>query len=126
MEQRVAELERRVQELECQVAEVLSRQEAPKPSRAAKARERMTSPLPKQFVSLQAEASRHNVAEAKVQTHMEMGVLPVKHGEWTDVDGTVVTLALDVKGRQAFYQLYRDLPHFTGCSKCPHGYLDTV
>jgi hypothetical protein len=52
--------------------------------------------------------------------------LLVKCGEWTDAEGTLVMLAFDAKGRKAFYQLYRDLPHFTRCKQCPHGYLDTV
>ncbi len=36
-------------------------------------------------------------------THMTMDLplLPAKREEWTDVDGTVVTLALDESGRHA-------------------------
>lgn len=68
----------------------------------------------------------HGVAETKVLTHVDISLLPAKRGEWTDHDGTVVTLALDAKGRQAFYQLYRGIPSFLCCEQCPHGYLDTV
>jgi hypothetical protein len=92
---------------------------SPKP-RHRKSAERTTGPLPKHLVSLLAFARDHNVAETKVQTHMNIGLLPVKHGEWTDTDGTGVTLALDGKGRAAFYQLYREVPPFLPCSQCPH------
>lgn len=125
-ESRQTELEQRVQHLEHLVQELLSRQEAPKVSRKAKRQERTTGMLPKQFVSLLAEASRHNVAESKVLAHVDISLLPAKRGEWTDHDGNVITLALDAKGRQAFYQLYRELPSFLTCPQCPHGYRDTV
>jgi hypothetical protein len=92
---------------------------SPKP-RHRKSGERTTGPLPKHLVSLLAFARGHNVAETRVQTHMNIGLLPVKHGEWTDTDGTGVTLALDGKGRAAFYQLYREVPPFLPCSQCPH------
>lgn len=96
-----------------------ARSSSPKP-RPRKSAERTTGPLPKHLVSLLAFAKGHNVAETKVQTHMNIGLLPVKHGEWTDNDGTGVTLALDGKGRAAFYQLYREVPPFLQCSQCPH------
>ena len=123
---RIAALERRVQALEQQIQQVLNESEAPKTRRPSRRVGRTTGPLPKQFVSLLAFANLHTVAESTVQTHMEMGVLPVKQGAWTDTDGAVVTRAFDAKGRTAFYQLYRDLPHFTRCRQCPHGYPDTV
>jgi hypothetical protein len=119
-ESRLAALEARVEHLEHLVADLLSRQETPKPKHTGKARKRPTSPLPKQFVSLLAFARHHNVAQSKVQTHVDMGLLPVKHGEWTDTDGTVVTLALDAKGRVAFSQLYHGIPPFVACKHCPH------
>jgi hypothetical protein len=126
LEQRVAALEQRVQQLEQLVAEVLDTPAVPKRPSRAKARERTTGPLPKQFVSLLAFARHHNVAESKVQTHADMGLLPVKRGEWTNADGTVVTLALDAKGRHAFYRLYHGVPPFIECEQCSHGYQDSV
>jgi hypothetical protein len=126
LEQRVAALEQRVQQLEHLVAARLSRPAVPKRPSRAKARERTTGPLPQQFISLLAFARHHNVAESTVQTHMDMGVLPVKRGVWTDAHGTEVAVALDAKGKTAFYQLYRSLPHFLNCPHCPHGYLDSV
>jgi len=36
------------------------------------------------------------------------------------VDGIVVTLALDAKGRQAFYPRYCGVPPFAECELCPH------
>ena len=82
--------------------------------------ERTTGPLPKHFVSLLAFARYHNVAQTTVLTHIDMGLLPVKRGEWTDPDGQVVTLALDAKGKAAFSQLYHGLPLFLSCEQCPH------
>lgn len=120
LEQRVAELEQRVQQLEHQVAELLTRPTVPKPQRRVKTQERMTGPLPTQFVPLLAFARHHNVAESKIQTHAGMGLLPVKRGNWTDVDGTVVVLALDAQGRAAFSQLYHGVPPFVECKQCPH------
>jgi hypothetical protein len=123
---RLTELEARVQDLERLVAALLSEQEAPKPKRLGKARERTTGLLPRPFVSLLTFARLHNVAEAKVQTHVDLGLLPVKQGEWTETDGEVVTLAFDAQGRAAFYQLYHEASPFVECNQCPHGYLDTT
>jgi DNA-binding transcriptional MerR regulator len=125
LENRIAELEQRVQDLEDQVQRLLKRQEAPKTRRISPpAKEDTTGPLPRQFVSLLAFALDHNVAKTKVQTHVDIGLLPAKRGEWTDADGTVVTLALDAKGKAAFFQIYRSFPMFLACKQCPHGYLD--
>jgi hypothetical protein len=77
---------------------------SPRP-RQHKSVERTTGPLPKQFVSLLAFARLHNIAESTVQTHMDMELFPVERGTWTDTDGTEVALALDAKGRAAFYPL---------------------
>ena len=125
-EDRLAALERRVQGLEQQIQQLLSRREALKANRPTRRAARTTGPLPRNFVSLLTFSQHHNVAESKVLAHVDINLLPAKRGEWTDVDGTVVTLALDAKGRKAFYQLYRGLPHFSRCGQCPHGYLDTV
>jgi excisionase family DNA binding protein len=126
MQQRVAALEQRVGQLEHLVAQLLDGPVAPKRQSRAKARERTTGPLPRQFVSLLVFAERHCVAEAKVQTHTEMGLLPVNRGEWTDTGGMVVTLALDARGRHAFYRLYHGVPPFLECDLCPHVYQDSV
>jgi hypothetical protein len=98
-----------------------TRPSSPKP-RQRKSAERTTSPLPKHLVSLLAFADHHNVSEQKVLTHVNMDIplLPAKRGEWTDTDGTVITLALDAKGRIAFYQLYQGVPPFSLCEGCPH------
>ncbi len=88
--------------------------------------ERTTGPLPNHLVSLLAFARCHNVAETKVRAHMDIDhLLPVKRGEWTDTDGTMVTLALDAKGRAAFYQLYQGVPPFMLCEQCPHQKTET-
>jgi hypothetical protein len=62
------------------------------------------------LVSLLAFAQLHHVPETTVLTHVDISMVPAKRGEWTDHKKTVVTLALDAKGRKAFYQLYRELP----------------
>ena len=126
MEHHVAALEQRVRQLEYLVAALQDKSDAQiRPSRV-KARERMTGSLPKSFVSLLAFAKLHGVAESTVQTHTDMGLLPVKRGAWRDAESTEVTLALDSSGRTAFYQLYRSFPHFMKCPRCSHGYLDRV
>jgi len=97
----------------------LSRSSAPKP-RQRKNAERTTGPLPKHLVSLLAFADLHNVAQTKVQTHVDIALLKAVRGEWTDTGGTTVTLALDAKGRAAFYQIYQGVPPFLECEQCPH------
>jgi hypothetical protein len=128
LEQRVADLEQRVRELDQQVQQLLSTPEAPKTKHPSRKAERTTGPLPRNFAPLLAFVRLHNVAESKVQTHMDMdlGLLPVKRGEWTDADGSVVTLALDVKGRVAFFQIYHEFPIFLACKQCSHGYPDSA
>ena len=120
LESRVAELEERFQQFERQLCDLLSRQDAPGKRRVTLARERTTGPLPKHLVSLLTFADHHNVAQTKVQTHVDIRLLPGKHGEWTDTDGTVVTLALDSSGRAAFHQIYHELPSFIPCKQCPY------
>src|SRR5947209_4581176 len=120
VESRIAALERRVEVLEQQVQRGLRRPEAAKPSRPSPRAELTTGPLPRHLVSLPAFAEKHNVAEHKVLAAITMGLLPVKCGEWTDQHGTLVTRALDTKGRQAFYQIYQGVPPFVPCEQCPH------
>jgi hypothetical protein len=120
IESRIVVLEHRVQVLEQQVQQLLRRSEAPKTKGPSRRETRTSGPLPKRFVSLLTFAKHHNVAESKVQTHVEMGLLPAKRGEWTDVDGTVVMLALETKGRRTFYQVYHGVPPFVECNQCPH------
>src|SRR5260370_31421367 len=106
---RVVELEQRVEDLEDLVHSFLKRQEASKPRRVSPTKERTTGLLPRHLVSLLSFARHHNVAESQIQTHVDMGLLPVKQGKWTDSDDTVVTLAFDAKGRAAFSQRYHGI-----------------
>jgi hypothetical protein len=126
LEQRVAALEQRVQQLEHLVATGLHKPAARERQNGAKARGRTTGPLPKRFLSLLAFAKLHNIAESMVQAHMDIGLFPVERGTWTDTDGTEVALVLDAKGRAAFYHLYHSFPQFLSCPHCVHGYQDDV
>jgi Zn-finger nucleic acid-binding protein len=65
-------------------------------------------------------AELHRVPQQKVQAHIEIDLLPVHRGTWTDHDGLEVTLAFDAKGRQAFHHLYHETAWFVPCSRCPH------
>jgi excisionase family DNA binding protein len=123
---RIAALEQRVQVLEQQIQDLLNRPEAVMPHRSSRKETRTTGPLPRNLVSLTSFTRLHSVAETTALNHVDIRLLPAKRGGWTDRDGTVVTLALDAKGRQAFYQLYREVPLFLRCEQCPHGYMDTV
>jgi hypothetical protein len=93
--------------------------------RQHKRTEHATGALPKQLVSLLAFARLHNIAESMVQMHVDMGLFPVERGNWMDTDGTEVVLALDAKGRAAFYHLYHSFPQFMNCSLCSHGYQNS-
>jgi excisionase family DNA binding protein len=125
-EDRITALEHRVQVLEQQVLDLWSQREAPKLHRSSRRAEHTTGPLQRNLVSLLAFARLHSITETTVLTHVDISLLPAKRGAWTDHDGTVITMALDAKGRQAFYLLYREVPFFLRCEQCPHGYLDTV
>jgi hypothetical protein len=94
--------------------------------RQHKRAERTTGTLPKQLVSLLAFARLHNIAEMTVQTHMDMGLFSVERGTWMDTDEAEVALALDEKGRTAFYHLYHSFPQFLSCPHCAHGYQGSV
>jgi hypothetical protein len=115
-------LESRIATLERQVQQLLTRSAASGTERPSsrRSRERTTGSLPRHLVSVQAFAALHGVPERKVQTHIEMGLLPVKRGEWTGTGGAVVKEALDAKGRLAFYQIYHGVPPFVECKLCPH------
>jgi hypothetical protein len=71
-------------------------------------------------VSVLAFAELHRIPQQKVYAHIEISLLPVHKGTWTDHDEQEVTLAFDAKGRQAFHHLYQELPLFVSCSRCPH------
>lgn len=122
LESRVATLERQVQTLERQIQQLLTRSAtlgAERPSSRRK-RERTTGPLPAHLVSVLAFAELHRIPEQKVHTHIEISLLPVHKGAWTDHDGQEVTLAFDAKGRWAFHRLYHETPWFVPCTRCPH------
>jgi excisionase family DNA binding protein len=118
----VAVLERRVQALERQMQQVLSSVETPRTERPSAPRNRhsATGPLPRRLVSALAFAELHRIPERKVLTHIDISLLPVHRGTWTDHDGQKVSIAFDAKGRQAFHQIYHALPLFVPCSRCPH------
>ena len=122
LEVRVATLEQRVQTLERQVQQLLTRPAVSRaqPFSSRRPRERTTGPLPRHLVSVLAFAELHRIPEQKVHTHIDIHLLPVHRGAWTDHDGPEVTLAFDAKGRQAFHQLYHETPWFVPCTLCPH------
>lgn len=123
LESRIAALESQVQTLEWQVQQLLMRS-ATVATRTSprRPRERTAGSLPAHLVFALAFAELHRIPEQKVLTHVTMDIplLKAVRGEWTDADGIVVTLALDAKGRQAFYQLYHESPWFAPCTRCPH------
>jgi hypothetical protein len=120
LESRVAELEQRVSDLEQQIRSLMASQALSNRHRIPKAKESTTGPLPRHLVAVLAFAGQHNVSETKVLAAVEIGLLPVKRGEWTDTNGTPVTLTLNSSGRRAFYQIYHDVPPFISCKQCPH------
>lgn len=122
LESRLAALECQVQALERQMQQVLSRLEASRGERPSASRKRhvTTGPLPGHLVSVLAFAELHRIPEQKVLMHLDMSLLPVHRGDWTDHDGYEVTLAFDAKGREAFHHLYHELPLFVPCCRCPH------
>jgi excisionase family DNA binding protein len=122
LEVRVATLEQQVQALERQVQQALSTQGASRGQRSSVSRKRQasTGSLPAHLVSVLAFAELHRIPEQKVQAHLDISLLPVHRGTWTDYDGQKVSMAFDAKGRQAFYQFYHEMPWFVSCSRCPH------
>ncbi len=122
LESRVAMLEHQIQALEQQVQQVLTRSATSRTERPSsrRRRESTTGPLPRHLVSVLAFAELHRMPEQTVHTHIAINLLPVHRGEWTDHDGMPVTRAFDAKGRQAFHQLYHEMPLFVPCKRCPH------
>jgi excisionase family DNA binding protein len=122
LEDRVATLERQVQVLERQIQQVLSTQGVSRGQHPSALRKRhaTTGPLPRHLVSALAFAELHHTPEQKVLTHIEISLLPIHRGAWTNHDGMPVTLAFDAKGQQAFHQLYHDTLWFVPCTHCPH------
>jgi excisionase family DNA binding protein len=122
LESRVATLERQVQALERQVQQFLTRSATGRTERPSsrRSRERTSGPLPRHLVPAFAFAELHRIPEQKVLTHIEINLLPVQRGTWTDHDGQEVPMAFDAKGRQAFHHLYHEDPWFVPCMRCPH------
>ncbi len=122
LERRVATLEQQVQALERQVQQLLTRSATSGTERPSsrRSRESTTGPLPRNLVSVLAFTELHRIPEQKVLAHIEISLLRVHRGTWTDHDGQLVTLALDAKERQAFHHLYHETPFFVPCKRCPH------
>jgi len=122
LESRVAALEYHVQTLERQVQQLLTRSATVRTERPSsrRPREATTGPLPRHLVSLQEFAQLHHIPEQTVCTHIEIRLLPVHRGTWTDHDNMPVMLAFDAKGQQAFHHLYHGTPLFVPCTRCPH------
>jgi excisionase family DNA binding protein len=128
IERRIATLEHQVQALECQIQQLLRH---PVPSRTPTTRKRVmrestSGPLPTHLVSVLAVARLHGIAEQKVQTHIDIHLLPVHRGTWVDAEKQEVLLAFDAKGLQAFYHLYHEFLWFVACPHCPHGLTGQV
>jgi excisionase family DNA binding protein len=89
LENRVAALECQVQALQRQVQQVLAGQEHPGNNvllfRGNIARP--TGPLPRHLVPVLAFAELHRIPQQKVHAHIEISLLPVHKGIWTDHDG---------------------------------------
>jgi excisionase family DNA binding protein len=119
---RVIALECQVQALEQQMQHLLSGQETSSTQHPSTSRKRQltTGPLPRHLISVSAFAELHRIPEQKVHAHIEISLLPVHRGAWTDHDGLEVALAFDAKGRQAFHQLYHESSWFAPCTRCPH------
>jgi hypothetical protein len=122
LEVRVATLEQQVQQLKQQVQQVLTSSTPFKVQSfsSRRPRERTTGSLSRHLVSVLAFAELHRIPEQKVYTHIDISLLPVHRGAWTDHDGQEIRLAFDAKGRQAFHQLYHEMPLFVPCTRCPH------
>jgi hypothetical protein len=122
LESRVTALEHQVQALERQVQQLLAKSATVGGERPSSGRKRRptTGPLPRHLVSVPAFAQLHGIPEQKVLAHIEISLLRVHRGTWTDHDGKEVTLTLDAKERQAFYHLYHETPFFVPCKRCPH------
>lgn len=128
LEHRIATLERQVQALEHQIQQFLAQ---PVPSRTPTTRKRVmrestSGPLPKHLVSVFAFARLHGIAEQKVQTHIDIHLLPVHRGTWIGAEKQAVSLTFDAKGQQAFYHLYHEILWFVTCPHCPHGLAGQV
>jgi predicted DNA-binding transcriptional regulator AlpA len=121
LEIRVVILERQVKELKQQVQQVLmgSTTSRVQPS-SRRPRERTTGPLPRHLVSVFAFAELHRIPEEKMLTHIDISLLPVHRGAWTDHDEQPVIMAFDAKAQQAFHQIYHEMPLFVPCIRCPH------
>ena len=122
IETRVAALEQQVQALEQQIQQLLtgSAVSRAQSSSSRRLRERTIGSLPTHLISVWAFAELHRIPEQKVQAHIDISLLPVHRGTWTDHDGQAVSVTFDAKGRQAFHLLYHEIPWFVPCSQCPH------
>lgn len=81
---------------------------------------RTTGSLPAHLVSLTDFADLHGISQRTALTGVEIKLIPVQRGGWREKDGTSITLALDGKGRAAFYRSYNSTATFTTCHQCPH------
>ncbi len=122
LERRVTILECQVQALERQAQQLLAGSSIVRTERPSSRRPRKATigPLPRRLVSILEFAQLHHIPEQTVRTHIEIRLLPIHRGAWTDHDSMPVTLAFDAKGRQAFHHLYHGTPLFVPCTRCPH------
>lgn len=122
-EQLAASQVQRIADLEQLVDTLLLRVQASTSSGGKKQRlpkVRMTGSLPGSLVSLTEFADLHNIAQKTAVTGVEIKLIPALRGTWQSKDGAPISLALDGKGRAAFFQSYNSTATFTPCHQCPH------
>lgn len=122
LEQKAVSQAQRIQELE-QLVDTLLQSVQSLPSGNKKQhlpKLRTTGSLPAHLVSLTAFADLHGISQNTALTGVKIHLLQAQRGDWREKDGTPVALALDAKGRAAFYRSYNSTATFTACKQCPH------
>jgi chromosome segregation ATPase len=126
-EQQIAAYQQRIAELEAQLAAFQQehQQEEPKkpasPLKKKPARKKRSAikALPASLVARNAFAAQHNISEKFVSKAALEGKIATITGKWMS-GKSVITRALNERGKHDFYQVFHQRAGFKACDHCPH------
>ncbi len=127
---RLAEMERRLRQLEVQVQQLLDVQRVTsspakqKQPHVTKLRTEANS-LPDGYLLLQSFADLHGISRNEAERRWRSGFITGKKGKWTQ-ERQRETIALDARGRRDFWVQFHQTDGFRPCDACPHVDQDPV
>lgn len=128
LEVRLAELERRVTDLETArrpvVADIERKSYEPIPETLRRISRPLLSTAPSNLPAgyIPLADFYHNIPRPTLNRYIKQGIIAIRRGSWSRA-GHLVEKALDAEQQALFYERVHNHPAFIPCPKCPHTLL---